>query len=229
MDLSRFSIDAALFSGADASNAYRSIFFERLLAGLFEANENLFVRTDIQKEREEIFSFPALYWLTLAGHAALKGKALYLCIDEASAAAAHGTALRMAEGLTGATKPVLLDGDNAGSEEVRNAQLLYSAVQTFHDLIPTGAFVPRDYGFVIADQADQMAELPGELLRKLQGSLLPSWERKTLVIANKHTPRAKNFAWDFADNPKEVKLGEAMGYAGTTSTISREIQEADKI
>ncbi|HWR13015.1 MAG TPA: hypothetical protein VN445_14420 [Rectinemataceae bacterium] len=229
MDLSRFSIDAALFSGADASNAYRSIFYERLLAGLFEENENLFVRTDIQKEREQIFGFPALYWLTHAGHETLKGKALYLCCDEASAMAARDAAFRMADGLTGTSKPILLGADNAGSEEVKNAQLLYAAVQTFHDLIPTGAFVPRDYGFVIADQAELMAEMPGELLRKLQGSLLPSWERKTLVIANKHTPRAKNFAWDFADNPKEIKLGETMGYAGTTSTISRDIAEENKL
>ena len=70
MDLSRFSIDAALSSAADASNAYRSVFYERLLASLFENDENLFVRTDIRKEREQIFVFPALYWLSLANRVA---------------------------------------------------------------------------------------------------------------------------------------------------------------
>ena len=229
MDLSRFSIDAALFSCADASNAYRSVFFERLLSGLFENDENLFVRTDIQKERGEIFSFSALYWLTRVSHGTERAKALYLCSEEAAAAAAFAASIQMAEGFGGAAKSVLLDAANAGSDEVRDAPILFATIQAFHDALPSGAFVPRDFGFVIADQAELIGELPGEFLRKIMGSLLPSWERKTLVIANKHTPKAKNFAWDFADNPKELKLGETMGYAGTTSTISRDVAEADKI
>jgi len=228
MDLSRFSIDAALFSSAEASNAYRSVFYERLLSGLIEKDENLFVRTDIQKERAPIFAFPALYWLTRVGRAVERGKALYLCFDDAAAAAACEAAVRMAEG-NAQIKPALLVPGNEESEEVKGATLLFSTVQTFHDLLPSGSFMPRDFGFVIADQAEQIAELPGEFLRKLQGNLLPSWERKSLIIANKHTPKAKNFAWDFGDSPREIKLGETMGYAGTTSTISRDIKEADKI
>ena len=229
MDLSRFSIDAALSSAADASNAYRSVFYERLLASLFENDENLFVRTDIRKEREQIFVFPALYWLSMANRVAERGKALYLCHDEDAAAATCAAALRMAEGLEKITKPVLLGVDNAQSDEARDTSLLFASIQTLADLIPIGSFKPRDYGFVIADQADLLAELPGEFIRKIQGHLLPSWERKTLVIANKHTPRAKNFAWDFSDSPREIKLGETMGSAGTTAAISRKMEEADKI
>ncbi|HWP67785.1 MAG TPA: hypothetical protein VN437_00700, partial [Rectinemataceae bacterium] len=229
MDLSRFSIDTALFSGADADNAYRSIFFDRLLSGLFENDENLFVKTDIQKDREKIFVFPALYWLTRASKPQEKSKVLYLSFDEETAAAACESAAEMSASFRDKAKPVLLSAENAGSEDVKNADLLFAAVQTFFDLLPSDAIAPRQFGFVIADQAEKTAELPGEVLRKLQGFLLPSWERKTLVIAGKHTPRAKNFAWDFADNPKELKLGETMGYAGTMATISRDIVEADKI
>ena len=227
MDLSRFSIDAALFSSAEASNAYRSVFYERLLSGLIEKDENLFVRTDIRKEREPIFAFPALYWLEKAGQAGRR-KALYLCFDEAEAQAACEAASRLAEG-SALAKPVLLGASNGSSDDVKESNLLFATVQTFYDLLPTGVFVPRDFGFVIADQAEQIAEMPGEILRKIQGSLLPSWERKSLIITNKHTPKAKNFAWDFGDSPREIKLGETMGYAGTTSTISRDIKEADKI
>lgn len=229
MDLSRFSIDAALSSAADASNAYRSVFYERLLASLFEHDENLFVRTDIRKEREQIFVFPALYWLSMANRVAERGKALYICHDEEAAAAVCDAAVQMAEGLERITKPVLLGVYNASSDETRDASLLVASIQTLADLIPTGSFKPREYGFVIADQAELLAELPGEFIRKIQGSLLPSWERKTLVIANKHTPKAKNFAWDFSDNPREIKLGETMGSAGTTAAISRKMEEADKI
>jgi len=229
MDLSRFSIDTALFSGADADNAYRSIFYDRLLAGLFENDENLFVKTDIQKDREKIFAFPALYWLTGTSRPREKEKVLYLCFDEEAAAAAFAGAVEMSSPVRDRVRLALLSADNAGGEEVKNADLLFSAVRTFFDLLPSDTIAPRRFGFVIADQAEQTAELTGEILRKLQGFLLPSWERKTLVIAGKYTPRAKNFAWDFADNPRELKLGETMGYAGTMATISRDIAEADKL
>ena len=229
MDLSRFSIDAALSSAADASCAYRSVFYERLLANLFENDENLFVRTDIKKERAQIFTFPALYWLSRSERPAVSGKALYLCHDEEAAATACAAAVQMAESLEGMTKPVLLDADNAGSDETRDTSFLVASIQKFADFMTIGSFKPRDFGFIIADQAELLAELPGEFMRKIQGSLLPSWERKSLVIANKHTPRAKSFAWDFSDNPKELKLGEAMGSAGTKTAVSRRIEEADKI
>ncbi len=229
MDLSRFSIDAALSSAADASNAYRSIFYERLLANLFENDENLFVRTDIKKERAQIFTFPALYWLSRSERPAVGGKALYLCQDEETAATACAAAIQMAESLEGMTKPVLLDPDNAKSDETRDASLLVASIQKFAEFMTTGSFKPRDFGFIIADQADLLAELPGEFMRKIQSSLLPSWERKSLVIANRHTPRAKSFAWDFSDNPKELKLGESMALAGTKAADTRKIEEADKI
>lgn len=229
MDLSRFSIDAALFSGAGASNAYRSVFYERLLSSLFEKDENLFVKTDIRKEREQIFVFPALYWLSTANRVAERGKALYLCHDEEAAAAVCDAAALMTAGMERPAKPVLLTSANADSDEVRDASLLVTSIQTFSDLLPTGTFKPREYGLVIADQAELLAELPGEFMRKIQGSLLPSWERKSLIIANRHTPRAKSFAWDFSDNPREMKLGETMGSAGTTAAVSRKMDDADKI
>ena len=210
MDLSRFSIDTALFSGAGADNAYRSVFFDRLLAGLFENDENLFVKTDIQKDREKIFAFPALYWLTGTSRPREKEKALYLCFDEEAAAAAFAGASEIGSPIRDRVRLALLSPENTGGEEVKNADLLFSTAQSFFELLPSDAIAPRRFGFVIADQAEKTAELPGEILRKLQGFLLPSWERKTLVIAGKYTPRSKNFAWDFADNPKELKLGETM-------------------
>lgn len=238
MDLSRFFVDTALSAGlaaADlaaavgAADAYRSVFYERLLAGLFENNENLFVTTDIRKDRAPIFVLPALYWLSRKERPAQAGKALYLCADEAAALAAYEAARAMAE-VGGLAAPGLLRAETAGgTDEPKNAALLFAAAQAFYDALAAGVLTPRDYGFVIADQAELIAELPGETTRKIQGSLLPSWERKSLVIADKHTPRAKNFAWDFSDNPKETKLGEAMGYADTTATFSFNISEADKI
>ena len=227
MDLSRFFIDPALSAGAEASSAYRSVFFEKLLSSLFEHKENLFVRSDIQRDRAEIFAFPALYWLGYPEKARDCAKALYLCIDDQAAATAFEAAKRLASGL-GTAAPALLDAASGGAG-AKDAPLLFASASAFHDLIASDALSPREYGFVIVDQADQVAELPGEFVRKIQGGLLPSWERKTLVIAAKTTPKAKNFAWDFADNPKELKLAETMGLASTTSTQSVKLEEADKI
>lgn len=227
MDLSRFFIDPALSAGAEASSAYRSVFFEKLLSSLFEHKENLFVRSDIQRDRAEIFAFPALYWLGYPEKARDCAKALYLCVDDQAAATAFEAAKRLASGL-GTAAPVLLDAASGGAG-AKDAPLLFASVTAFHDLVASEALSPREYGFVIVDQADQVAELPGEFVRKIQGGLLPSWERKTLVIAAKTTPKAKNFAWDFADNPKELKLAETMGLASTTSTESLKLEEADKI
>ena len=227
MDLSRFFIDPALFAGAEASSAYRSVFFEKLLSSLFENKENLFVRSDIQRDRAEIFAFPALYWLGYPEKARDCAKALYLCIDDQAAAAAFEAAKRLSAGVEAAV-PALLDASSGGAG-AKDAPLLFASVNAFHDLISSEALAPREYGFVIVDQADQIAELSGEFVRKIQGGLLPSWERKTLVIAARTTPKAKNFAWDFADNPKELKLAETMGLASTTSTQSVKLEDADKI
>jgi superfamily II DNA/RNA helicase len=227
MDLSRFFIDPALFAGAEASSAYRSVFFEKLLSSLFENKENLFVKSDIQRDRSEIFAFPALYWLGYPEKSRDCAKALYLCIDDQAAAAAFEAAKRLADGIAAAA-PALLDAASGGAG-AKDAPLLFASVNAFHDLIASEALSPREYGFVIVDQADQIAELPGEFVRKIQGGLLPSWERKTLVIAARTSPKAKNFAWDFADNPKELKLAETMGLASTTSTQSVKLEEADKI
>lgn len=227
MDLSRFFIDPALSAGAEASSAYRSVFYEKLLSSLFEHKENLFVRSDIQRDRAEIFAFPALYWLGYPEKARDSAKALYLCVDDQAAAAAFGAARSLASGL-GTAAPALLDAASGGAG-AKDAPLLFASVNAFHDLIASEAFSPREYGFVIVDQADLVAELPGEFVRKIQGALLPSWERKTLVIAARTTPKAKNFAWDFADNPKELKLAETMGLASTTSTQSVKLEEAAKI
>ncbi len=62
MDFSRFSVDATLLEGAAVSDPYRSVFYERLLTELFDKKENLFVKTDIERDRASIVVFPLLHW-----------------------------------------------------------------------------------------------------------------------------------------------------------------------
>jgi ATP-dependent RNA helicase RhlB len=226
MNLSRFSIDPALFAGSGADDSYKSVFYDKLLSCLFEQNENLFVKTDLETERSAILLFPVLYWLAKGLGEAGKKRALYLCAEKEAAEQIYAEASRLCSLLPGLAAPALLVGTEAPSAE---AALVVADLESLAAAVLVPEFQPRSFGFVVADQTDLMAELPGERIRTIQGRLLPSWERKTLVVSAKHTPKAKNFAWDFADDPKEIKLGETMGFAGTMAAVSRDVAEADKI
>jgi superfamily II DNA/RNA helicase len=233
MDFSRFSVDAALLEGAAASDTYRAVFYERLLAELFEKKENLFVKTDVEQDRATIVAFPLMHWaFSRRGKGMPASKALYLCAEELAARSAFEASRAMLASVQAGPKLCLLDksGSVPASEgELGSADCVFATLEAFGDTFREDSLTPREFGFIIADQAELLAEKPGELLRSVQGRLLPSWERRGLVIANKHTPRAKNFAWDFADNPKEIKLAAALGFGGSIASKSLEIKEADKI
>ncbi len=250
MDFSRFSVDASLLEGAAASDPYRSVFYERLLAELFEKKENLFVKTDIEQDRAAIVAFPLMHWaFARRGKGLPASKALYLCAEEEAARSAFEASRAMlastqagpelcllnkaapvsAQEASGEQGNPDLEGKTACEGEPGSADCVFASVEAFVETYGQDSLAPREFGFIIADQAELLAEKPGELLRSVQGRLLPSWERRGLVIANKHTPRAKNFAWDFADNPKEIKLAAALGFGGSIAFKSLEIKEADKI
>lgn len=45
-----------------------------------------------------------------------------------------------------------------------------------------------------------------EIVRKLCASLLPSWERRSALACSRFSAKAKNLAWDLADNPFEISI-----------------------
>lgn len=246
MDLSRFSIDQRLQENADTANSYSSVFYEKLLSGLFEQDENLLVKTDIEKDRARVFMFPVIYWLTQPNKAASNFRALYVVDDEEKLEAASSAARALATEFEGDVsifplKPLNVSsgsGSTAGQSmeqdlsTAEGANLVLASVQTLISLAQAGALptiAPRHFGFVVVDGAEKIAELPDEKLRAVQGHLLPSWERKTLVIEGKSTPRAKAFAWDIADNPKEIRFQESIGLVGTIKTASYEIRAEEKL
>lgn len=233
MDLSRFSIQDKLRGNADIGSTYLSVFYEKLLAGLFEENENLLVRTDIQKDRNQIFMFPVFHWLTQSNRADGNFRALYVVDSEEKLRQAVAAAAGLDAGLEGQISVVALESGTEVPPGTEGASLVIVSMQTLFDLAsrpnPGEGIAPRHFGFVVIDAAEKIAELPDEQLRAVQGHLLPSWERKTLVVEGKSTPRAKAFAWDIADNPKEVRLQESIGLVGTIKTVSYEIKEGEKL
>jgi len=233
MDLSRFSIQDTLRGNADIGSTYLSVFYEKLLAGLFEENENLLVRTDIQKDRDRIFMFPVFQWLTQPNKANGNFRALYVVDSEEKLRQAAAAAAGLGAGLEGQIGVVTLEAGAEVPPGTEGAGLVIASMQTLFELAsrtgPGAGIAPRHFGFVVIDAAEKIAELPDEQLRAVQGHLLPSWERKTLVVEGKSTPRAKAFAWDIADNPKEVRLQESIGLVGTIKTVSYEIKEEEKL
>lgn len=235
MDLSRFSINPALASAAGADDGFRSAFFDKILSSLFEKDENVYIKTDLSKDRDLVFVFPALYWLSSRPKLSQKARALYLCEDDETARSVARVAAELCGKTPGLGSPALLlaESRDQGAMLCPETAFVVASVEGFRaaaaDEALRAELAPRSFGFVIADQAERIAERPGEEQRKTFGFLLPSWERKTLVVASKASPKAKNFAWDFADNPKEIKLGEAIGKAVTMPTLTYESTEGDKI
>ena len=235
MDISRFSIDPALAVAADADDSFKSAFYDKILSSLFENDENVYVKTDLSRDRNLVFIFPALYWLTSRAKPTGKSRALYLCDDDDAAKALGQAAEALISKVPGLSKPAILLGAEASSlvAQALDSAFVVASMDGLKAAIADESIRTvlslRSFGFVIADQAEKIAERPGEEQRKTFGYLLPSWERKTLVVAAKASPKAKNFAWDFADNPKEIKLGESIGKAVTMPTLSFQAQEGEKI
>ena len=74
------------------------------------------------------------------------------------------------------------------------------------DLLAAPGVNLRDYGFLVVDGVDRLAELPPDLVRRLIASLLPSWERRSALACSRFSVKAKNLAWDLADNPSEISI-----------------------
>lgn len=230
MDLSRFDIDRELAAATAADSSFFSVFFEKLLSGLFENGENLSVRTDLAGEKaRKVFIFPLLYWIARSGADPERGKALFLAPDADEARLAYEYAASISGALSERFGVCLAADGTCPEEGTGEARLVVATMQGLIDASAAGKLNPRQFGFVGVLGAETIAEMPGDLVRKAQGLLLPSWERRSLIIAGKNTPRGKNFAWDFADNPKEMRLAEAIGYAGSLRADSFDIEEKDKI
>lgn len=230
MDLSRFSLNPVLAENGHVLSPFYTPFYEKLLSTLFEANENAYVKSNVEKDWGLIFMMPAVYWLTSIKNKEPGARALALAPNAESAALLFRASLDLAANLQDMVRVVMLD--EAGSPAVSNlvdANLVVADFDSFREAVSEGTLSGRSFGFVIIDHAEVIAELPYEILKKTLGHLLPSWERKTLLIAGKHTPRAKNLAWEFADNPQEISLQESLGFAGLMKAQSYNVAEKDKV
>jgi len=210
MDFQRFGIDPRL---AHAAEGLKVSFFlyEKMLTHAVEKQENVCAKISIDEGREVVFLLPALQWL-LSG----EGRKVLVAVPDRESAERCARAVSslgsgagigscivdrasLAEG--GPESPVF-EGDPSSAVAIgRPADLLAAS----------GVLNLRDYGFLVLDGAERLAELPADAIHKFAAAILPSWERRCLLACAKLSVKAKNLAKDLADNPSEISIeGEVM-------------------
>jgi ATP-dependent RNA helicase RhlB len=215
MDFQRFGIDPRLAKAAEGLPT-SFFFYEKMLSHAVELQENVCVKIALDAGREEVLLMPALQWL-LSGE---ERKLLVVVPDSASAGRCSDAIGRLGSAAGLGVCRVSRDdggaGDQAGAggegaekpptfrlEGDPSASVLIGMVD---DLLGAPALNLRDYGFLVVDGVDRLAELPPETVRRFCACLLPSWERRSALACSKFSIKVKNLAWDLADNPSEISI-----------------------
>jgi ATP-dependent RNA helicase RhlB len=204
MDFHRFGIDARLAEAAEDIKI-DFFYFEKLLTHAMANGENVCAKIALSEGREEVLLLPALQWLLSGG----SRRALVLaqdsrsgdrCAEAIGRLGAHAGigSCRAARGAEGALR---LDGDPAAAILIGELDLLLANPEI--DL--------REFGYLVVDGADRIAEQPPQSLQQFVAALLPSWERRSLLACAKISVKAKNLAWALTENPVEISIdGEAV-------------------
>jgi ATP-dependent RNA helicase RhlB len=204
MDFQRFGIDPRLAQAAEGLTT-SFFFYEKMLALAVEKQENVCAKLSLDEGREEVILLPALQWL-LSGE---NRKLLVATPDEASAD-------RFAKAIAGLGKGASIEfcrikpgEDTPGASSVEGELSAPVLLGQFDELVASSLSL-RDYGFLVIEGIDKIAERGGDSIRKFAGAVLPAWERRTILACEKLSAKAKALAWDLADNPSELSVeGEA--------------------
>jgi ATP-dependent RNA helicase RhlB len=210
MDFQDFGIDSRL-AAAIRDCGTSPFFFDKMLSRSLKGGENVCARITLGAGREEVILLPALQWL-LSAEDGGRRKLLVVAPDSAGAGKMAETARRIGGG-AGLDACVIdaaaSEGDDSASAAASGdpaAPIVAGVPEALLAASAQGLVNLRDYGFLIVDGADRLAERPSELMRKLAGSLLPTWERRTVLACSRITVKAKNLAWDISDNPCEISI-----------------------
>jgi ATP-dependent RNA helicase RhlB len=205
MDFQRFGIDARLAEAAEGLKI-DFFFYEQMLSRVVEKQENVCAKIALSEGREEVLLLPALKWI-LSGESR---KALVVVPDSQSGDRCARAVERLGSGAgietcrvdraslaEGGPESPVFEGDPSSSVVIGKLSDLIVACPPL-DL--------KEYGFLVVDGADRLAELPPDSIKKFIADLLPSWERRTVLACAKISAKAKALAWDLADNPSEIRI-----------------------
>ncbi|HTX71820.1 MAG TPA: helicase-related protein [Rectinemataceae bacterium] len=213
MELESYGIDPRLLSASDGLGE-RAIFHEKMLYHVLGKAENVCARILLSVGREEVFLLPYLQTRALAIDAT-PPRALVLAHDRSGLLRITQALRGLGRGL-GLRVSLLLSEDSSAEapspsialEGEQDADLIVGSVPGLTAAAEEGLLDLRAFRWLIADELDRIADLPSDLLRRFQIQLLPSWERRSILVSDRLTVRAKNLAWDLADNPRELVIEE---------------------
>jgi ATP-dependent RNA helicase RhlB len=215
MDIQRFGIDERLTRAVEGLGV-KTVFYEKMLEHAVQKNENVCAKINLSQGIEEVCVLPAIQWLASgAAEPALSRKVLVLAPDAEVARRAVKAASSLCAAI-GAAACLVLEGEEGSGPAIEGDAAAGVAVGLPSSLLAAGqagSLKLRDYGFVVALGAERLAELPPETMRRLAGLLLPSWERRAILACSKISVKAKNLAWDLADNPAEIHVEEEAANA----------------
>jgi len=230
MDFQRFGIDARLL---DASFIFRSQAFshETMLSHVLEKGENVCARIVMSQGREEVCLLPVLQSLA----AALPDRAVKALVVVAAGemgrsslefCRAAGERLGLRACLVG---PSVAEGGPLPSfDGETSADIVIGEPEALLLAAESGAICLRDFGWLVADGLERLAELPGEPMRRLGSSLLPPWERRSILACEKLTTKARNLAYDLADNPSELRIDEEVAKAQSVAKETWRLETEEK-
>lgn len=237
MDFQQFGIEERLLSGAEGLRD-RALFHEKMLIEAVSKGANVLAKIVLPSGREAVSLLPALDWIAKAPEGERR-RVLCVLPDRAGAERAASVARALGGGIglktcvvtppeegegaaTGPAAAPVLEGDpGAGLVAGMPESLLHAA--------EAGLFSLKDFGYLVVDGAERVADLPSELLHRFSSSLLPPWERKTIVACAKVTVKAKNLAWDLSDNPVEIHIEEEVAKAQGLPSETWHIAAEDKL
>jgi ATP-dependent RNA helicase RhlB len=199
MDFQRFGIDVRLAQAAEGLGI-NSFFYEKMLSHAVKNQENVCAKISLEEGHEEVLLLPALQWI-LSGESR---KALVVVSDSQSGDRSAQAVDRLGSGAGIGLCRVL--GDTVGPIRIEGDPSAAVLIGGVDELLAAPELNLRDYGFLVVDGIDRIAELPPDSIHKLIGLLLPSWERRTVLACARLSVKAKNLALELADSPAEIRI-----------------------
>ena len=182
--------------------------FARLIGDQFFAQKkDILVNDENADYRAPLIAALAGKWLEASAQEGMEHPRVLLLAEK-------GEVLAQLRGLleqAGIESAICVSKEETESSAARLATASFVGISAdlFMTAVLEQSFKPREFGLVIIEGADLFGELPSELQRKVWGYLLPPWERRAVLFAQRLSVRAKNTAIDFANSPGTITLKKA--------------------
>ncbi len=223
MDFSHYGLAAGLLP-AIRNLRSTAIVHDTMLSHAVLLGENVCARLEVGEGREEIYLLPALDWILRAGPDENR-RALVIATDAESASRAAAVA-RALGSLPGISLRILEEGEaSPGAPEAEDSRyadgiarpetigliaesLVFGTLPAALAAVGSGRLSPGEFGFLVVDGLDAIAEKDGDRMESLRTGFLPPWELRAVFVCSRVTGKARKLVRDLAENVSEISIDE---------------------